>query len=512
MLPAILVGLAFSPAPASESWDASEGGTRTCSERAGIASEDRLDPDRCWLRAQVERLREIQGRHEEAILALNGVLGMGIGAADGSVRPVFVVFVDEAAAIPPVPLEIEGVEVRLERRAPVSLLNGAPACATPCHASQLPPPVEMGNSGGWENAQFVCTLGFKACDLGTGKLVFVTNSHCNVFPSCSLPHLGTLDWQHPGRADDPGGSAYTIGQIAGHAAPSCGSSNNFTDATKVESSNELTSFAIRDTGFQLAAPGDPLPGDAVQKSGRTTGLTSGVITAVNCTVQVPAQGGYCCGALAMKDQVEWLPQAPAQGGDSGSALLTLEAEPRLVGLNWGENGTHVYANHIDRVLSALNLSLTLVSCIRDCPFARAVASSPDGAGLIELGHRFREQVLRRTAVGRELVQTFNQFSAEAVGIAVRSPRLLQSTRRLLLRFRPVIRDLVERGQSRVRPADLRRVERLLAEYEAEASPAMKEAVGRARRQLHDPEVQRALGVLVQLEETNGNQHRGGDRR
>ena len=303
--------------------------------------------ERFALRAELDRLKAIQRRHEERILAIQGVHGIGIGRAQAEPRPVFVVLVDQSWPPPAVPDRIEDVEVRLEQRAPVRLLDGAPACGqggNPCHREQFPAPVRMGNSGGLQANNGACTLGFKACDLSSGRMVFVTNSHCNVItpaPICSLitPGGNFDEWVHPGLYEQMG-TPYQIGNVAGHAAPTCPGNNNLTDATKVTSPSTLTSMGIRDVPFYPSiTPGDPLPGDPVQKSGRTTGFTLGTVTAVNVTVAVPADGGFCCGPLTMKQQIEWQPQESTAPGDSGSSLLSTEAPPRVVGLNWGGDGT-----------------------------------------------------------------------------------------------------------------------------------------------------------------------------
>jgi hypothetical protein len=304
-----------------------------------------------------------------------------------------------------------------------------------------------------------------------------------------------------GGNDDVG--QFFIGEITGHAAPQCSSgANNYTDATKVDSPNELTSMAVRDIGFPLIFPGDPLPGDRVQKSGRTTGFTEGTVHIVGMSVDVPgpANGGFCCGPLTMNDQIEWDPDPgmALQGGDSGSALLSVAAQEqqRIVGLNFGQSGPYAYANRIERVLSALNLTLDVVSCFPECIFTQAAGSGPDRVDLIDLGHRFRNEVLERTAAGRELTQIYYQFSDEAVRIALTNPGLLDQTRRLLMEFAPVLRKLVEFGEAEVGRDDFAAADQLLNAYAAEGSDALREAVARVQKLIRKPRVQRCVGVVA----------------
>jgi hypothetical protein len=471
--------------------------------------------------AELTRLRAARPLLDEAVLQQPGVIGTGIGAGDEGDDLVYNVFVRRSGPVPDLPAEIDGIPVRTRFRDPVRLLNGYPACGVyaPCHADRQDLPVEMGNSGGWisQTGAGACTLGFKACDLGTGRLVFVTNSHCNQsYTTCDLatPGSATDLWIHPGRMDvavNPGtclssGTCEVIGEITGHAAPACGSNTNYTDATKVESDGSLTSNAFRDIGFAMAFAGDPMPGDLVRKSGRTTGDTAGEITNVDVMVDVPESGngvdGYCCGALTMREQIEWLPiDSETKPGDSGSALLSLEPEFefQVVGLNWGSDGTFSYANHVDHVLRALNLSLNFVSSAQDCAFTAAAETAQRSFatdGLVALGHRFRDQVLAETSVGRTLTQMYYRFSDEAVQIATRSPGLMLDTARLLSELAPRLEELVVNGRTTIGLSDLSRIDRLLEEYAAGAGDEMREAIATIRGKIADPEVQRKHGVYV----------------
>ncbi|MEO1470516.1 MAG: hypothetical protein AAFV86_15825 [Pseudomonadota bacterium] len=486
---------------------------RSAEERAAL---------RARLAAEMPRVEAIKARNRTRIMDTPGVFALGIGREDA--RLVFKVFVTPGAEIPDLPDEIEGVPVSVERRTPPQVRHGGPTCSAngPCHADQQSLPVQMGNSGGSTNQAHsgACTIGFKACDRGTGRVVFVTNSHCHQnTTNCILgtPGLASSTWTHPGRLDVDtvngsclqAGTCSIIGEVTGHAGPSCGASNNLTDATKIESDGSLTSNAFRDIGFADAGPGEAMPGDLVRKSGRTTGDTSGEVIAVATDVMVPAQDGFCCGALTMVDQIVFDPTSPILGGDSGSALLSLEPEFafQVVGLIWGsgDNGDG-YANDISRVLDALNLTLNFTSCLQSCLFSTAAEVSEltapmpgmirDEGGLVELGHRFRNTVLSRSSEGRRLTSMYYQFSGEAVEIARRNPPLMARTAGMLMRYAPKLRELVVDGQTRVTKRDVEAVEALLAAYGRGASPALRIALREVRARMTDPAVQRGLGVVM----------------
>jgi len=91
-------------------------------------------------------------------------------------------------------------------------------------------------------------------------------------------------------------------------------------------------------------------GMAIKKSGRTTGLTTGIIEQVDVSVNVQ----YGQGQIAMfTDQL--MAGAMSQGGDSGSAVL--DDSNRLAGLLFAGSDTTTVINRIENVFSALGVSI-----------------------------------------------------------------------------------------------------------------------------------------------------------
>jgi len=89
---------------------------------------------------------------------------------------------------------------------------------------------------------------------------------------------------------------------------------------------------------------------AIKKSGRTTGLTSGVIEQVDVTVNVQ----YGEGKIArFTDQL--MAGAMSQGGDSGSAVLN--DNNQLLGLLFAGSDTTTVINRIQNVFTALGVSV-----------------------------------------------------------------------------------------------------------------------------------------------------------
>jgi len=93
-------------------------------------------------------------------------------------------------------------------------------------------------------------------------------------------------------------------------------------------------------------------GQAVQKYGRTTGLTKGTVTAVNGAFFVQYSRGYAI----FVDQivVEGSSGSFSDGGDSGSLVVTDNASCNPVGLLFAGSATQTIINPIDAVLGAFS--------------------------------------------------------------------------------------------------------------------------------------------------------------
>jgi hypothetical protein len=95
----------------------------------------------------------------------------------------------------------------------------------------------------------------------------------------------------------------------------------------------------------------------VHKFGRTTGFTVGRITSLETDVSV----SYEAGSVAFENQiiiVGLAAQPFSAAGDSGSLILERSTN-KAVGLLFAGSSTHTIANHIQDVLSALGVTLTL---------------------------------------------------------------------------------------------------------------------------------------------------------
>lgn len=118
---------------------------------------------------------------------------------------------------------------------------------------------------------------------------------------------------------------------------------------------------ILDIGQVNSATVEATIGQAVKKSGRTTGFTTGTVYSIDVTIDV----GYSdqCGGAANKlarfeNQILITPGGFSAGGDSGSLIVEdVNTKPRAVGLLFAGNDSYTVANPIDAVLAAFGVSM-----------------------------------------------------------------------------------------------------------------------------------------------------------
>jgi hypothetical protein len=94
-------------------------------------------------------------------------------------------------------------------------------------------------------------------------------------------------------------------------------------------------------------------GMTVRKSGRTSGLTEGTVADVSADVDV---NGYPNGTESFRDQIviEGVTEVSLPG-DSGSVWV--DTANQVIGLNFAGSTNRAIANHIDAVMTALDINL-----------------------------------------------------------------------------------------------------------------------------------------------------------
>lgn len=240
----------------------------------------------------------------------------------------------------------------------------------PDHRTVQPRPIVLGVSGGNINdftikrVSVVCCVGTLGGLVTDGSDFFIlSNNH--VLAEVNTAVTGD-DIVQPGLGDtncDPGGVVADLSDFE----PISFSSNNTIDAAiaEIRAGQVNTSGSILDIGQPDSTPATPTIGMKVKKSGRTTGLTSGEIKAVNVTIKVSYPKEGKCGARSKQtatfiNQIRIVGTAGSfsAGGDSGSLIVEdVSSCPSPVGLLFAGSTTDTFANPITDVLATLGVAI-----------------------------------------------------------------------------------------------------------------------------------------------------------
>jgi hypothetical protein len=239
--------------------------------------------------------------------------------------------------------------------------KGKPPKETVDHTALQTRPIELGTSGGniEDISQYYCcggTLGTLVTDIN-GVSFILSNNHV-----LALTNRGLLNDRivQPGLNDYncQSHSSLTVGYLSAFVPIDFSGGINFVDAAVAITYNHLTSNSI----LELSTPGtvvvDPSVRLAVQKSGRTTGVTKGRIEAVGVNIWVTynEECGVGSQVAYFTNQVRIRARRGAfsRGGDSGSLIVTNDDEKNPVALLFaGDNRGNTYANTMRDVLYGL---------------------------------------------------------------------------------------------------------------------------------------------------------------
>jgi hypothetical protein len=265
----------------------------------------------------------------------NGIIGTGV-SADAHGKAVIVVYTERDGIH--VPASIEGIATR-------TLVTGQViAYARPGGGG----PLQMGTSTGNDNE---CASGTLGCVVTKGGAdYFLSNNH--VFARENAASVGErID--APGRYDGKPKCAQTpqIGNLADFRNVSF-SSNNVVDCAIARPTSGLTYSKVEAGGYQPSTTTVTASvGLACKKTGRTSGLTTATVQAINVTIQVQ----YTAGIATFTNQVQF-PGSFIRSGDSGSLAVTQSGNNPVALMFAGGSGGS-FGNPIGSVLSALGVSI-----------------------------------------------------------------------------------------------------------------------------------------------------------
>lgn len=224
------------------------------------------------------------------------------------------------------------------------------------HQVKQTPPVKMGTSGGSRNdssSAFCCGGTLGALVVRDGVTCILSNNHVLARSGSAAAGEDTIQ---PGLIDigcsTSAGASNHVGDFIGNLVP-LGSANVDAALATANTSVVDTSGAIIDIGVPRSTTQNGTVGLAVMKSGRTTGFTTGTITATNATVTIQYQRGCNQGKkfnITFTNQL--VTGAMSAGGDSGSVLYSNDGSPNPVGLLFAGSGSTTIYNRVQDVVNA----------------------------------------------------------------------------------------------------------------------------------------------------------------
>jgi len=295
------------------------------------------------LRLDLSHTMDVQNRATPNLLRIPGVIGSGT-SVDEKGQPVVVVYTDRPAVGGILP-QLEGVPTRVVMTGKVvAYAKSIVPKGKPGGGGTL----QMGTSTGNDNE---CASGTLSCVVTKGGTeYFLSNNH--VFARENAASNGErID--APGRYDGHPRCAQTpqIGTLAAYQNISF-SGNNVVDCAITKPSAGLAYSKVEAGGYQPATSTVAASvGLACKKTGRTSGLTTGSVQAINVTIQVQ----YSAGVATFTNQVQF-PGSFIRSGDSGSLAVTASGNNPVALMFAGGSGGS-FGNPINSVLSALAISI-----------------------------------------------------------------------------------------------------------------------------------------------------------
>ncbi|MBI4721357.1 MAG: hypothetical protein HY770_09100 [Chitinivibrionia bacterium] len=313
---------------------------------------------------QVLSVAAVQDRHTPSLMADPDVIGTAT-TLDDQGQPAILIMVLTEKAKKAAPAMIEGIPTQVVITDRIVAMK-----TTVSHTAKQTPPIQLGTSGGWryDLANGYCcggTLG-SLIQVGSQKRI-LSNYHvfeADIVAGGNNRVAQTGDYVIQPGLIDVGCNAANAQNVATlvvtHSLP-----NNNVDCSSatIISGMVRTDGAILEVGTLSATTIAASVGQAVKKSGRTTGLTRSTVYALNGTVSVSYEN-ECAGSLAFTKTftgqiiVNNRASKFLAGGDSGSLMVQdITTNPKAVGLLFAGSSSYAIANPIGQVLSFLGATM-----------------------------------------------------------------------------------------------------------------------------------------------------------
>jgi hypothetical protein len=305
----------------------------------------------------------IQERHTPELMSVPGVLGTATGLNEQGELAVLVL-TDHALGAGRLPATVDGVPVVEE------VTGRIVAMAVADHQVKQTPPISLGTSGGWryDLANGFCCGGTLGSLVSKGGTQYVLSNY-HVLES-DIVSGGNGRVAQPGDpVVQPGlidvnctaANAQNVASLSG--IKSLPNSNVDCAIASTIAGQVKTDGTILEVGTISASTVAASVGQAVKKSGRTTGLSRSSISGLNATVSIQYEN-ECAGGNSFVKTFTGQIVVKNRGsrflnsGDSGSLMVEdVATNPRAVGLLFAGSSTSAIANPIGQVLSFLGATM-----------------------------------------------------------------------------------------------------------------------------------------------------------
>src|SRR5437899_2260343 len=328
--------------------------------------------------AAIRAVMAVQGEVTPDLMRQPEILGTAVGV-DAAGTPVLTVYVDRDAAnagevIRSLPRDVRGAGVQ------VHLTDKFRAMAKPpwagggghsvSHTAKQTPPIQLGTSGGWSKdlANGYCCGGTLGSLVKIGSTQYILSNY-HVFESDIVSGGNNTVATTGDPIIQPGlidvncnkNNAQTVGTLVKKS--SLPNSNVDCSIGKVVAGQVASNGSILEIGTISRNTLGASIGQAVKKSGRTTGLSRSSIAGLNATISV-TYDNECAGSTAFTKtftgQIVIGNKASRflNSGDSGSLMVEdVATNPRAIGLLFAGSSTDAIANPINQVLSFLSATM-----------------------------------------------------------------------------------------------------------------------------------------------------------
>jgi hypothetical protein len=302
------------------------------------------------------------------------VLGTAVSVNESG-APVLAVYIDRDAAkagdvIRDLPKNVRGTDVQVHLTDKFRSMKGNPHGSGTSHTAIQTPPIQLGTSGGWSKdlANGFCCGGTLGSLVQIGGTQYILSNY-HVFESDIVAGGNNTTAMTGDPIIQPGlidvncnvNGAQTVATLEKRS--SLPGSNVDCSIGKVVAGKVSITGSILEIGTISKTTVGASIGQAVKKSGRTTGLSRNSIVGLNATISV-AYDNECAGGAAFTKTFTGQIVVGNKGskflnsGDSGSLMVEdVATNPHAIGLLYAGSSSDAIANPIGQVLSFLGATM-----------------------------------------------------------------------------------------------------------------------------------------------------------